>query len=101
MPFTAKVKKTGELFYATSEWEGNFYRFTDASRLMNGKTYSGRLLVGARSLTETPLSAVYSYTSVKAAHFMAEDLERLSHVHIQVVRDRRSWRPSPSNRLTA
>lgn len=101
MPFTAKVKKTGELFYATSEWEGNFYRFADASRLANGKTYSGRLLVGAHSLTETPSSALYSYTAIKATNFAAEDLERLPFAHVQVVRDRRSWRPSPANRLTA
>jgi hypothetical protein len=101
MAFTAKVRKTGELFYATSEWEGNFHRFEEAARLSNGKTYAGRLLVGARPIRETPSVAVYSYTAVRPATFASEDLERISYVHIQVVKDRRPPYSPPSDRLVA
>lgn len=101
MPFTARVRATGELFYATSEWEGDFESFRDTFLLANGKSYAGRLLVGTRQIRETYNTAVYLYTSVKPTTFKAEELDRVLQAHIRVIRSGQSSQLLSSQRFVA
>jgi hypothetical protein len=72
MPFTTKVKKTGELFDATTDLGTDQKSYRDArSPLDPKKIYAGHLFPGPAPLN----SRLVKYDEVKFAVFHGEELE--------------------------
>jgi hypothetical protein len=71
--FTAKIKKTGEIFMATNELSPDGVWSHDAHELEQGKTYVGHLLADS-SLGST---SVVEFSKAKWAQFAANELERV------------------------
>jgi hypothetical protein len=74
MPFTARVKKTGQVFQATNEWDEGLINGRDAHRLSHGKAYGGHLF-HTYQLTESTGLLELIYNGVEWATFRAEELE--------------------------
>jgi hypothetical protein len=71
--FTAKVKKTGEVFLATNELLPDGVWGHDAHELEQGKTYVGHLFVDS-TLGSSPL---VQFSKAAWAQFAARELERV------------------------
>lgn len=77
MSFTAKVKKTGQVFQATNEWDEGLIIGRDAHQLSHGKAYGGHLF-HTHQLTESADLVELVYNRVEWATFRAEELEGFS-----------------------
>jgi hypothetical protein len=73
--FTAKVKKTGEIFMATNELSPDGVWSHDATELEQGKTYVGHRFLD--SCLGQNASQV-QFSKVAWAQFTASELERVS-----------------------
>ncbi len=76
MSFTAKVKSTGKLFQATSEWEPGGVVGRDTHRLAEGMSYAGHLFDGTQ-LNDSPELVEFAFTKADWGIFTAEELEEL------------------------
>jgi hypothetical protein len=74
MSFTAKVKKTGQVFQATNEWDEGLIIGRDAHQLTPGKAYGGHLF-HTHELKESPDLVELVYSGVEWATFRANELE--------------------------
>ena len=74
MSFTVKVKKTGQVFNATNEWDAGGYFGRDAHELVDGKTYGGHLF-HTHELRESADMVELVFTGIEWATFRAEELE--------------------------
>ena len=74
MSFTARVKKTGQIFDAVDELDDNGNRVFDAHRLESGRKYGGYLY--EVQATNDPSVFAYTRDRTKAA-FDAEEIEQL------------------------
>jgi len=83
MSFTAKVKKTGQVFNATNEWEidGSFGRV--AHGLVDGKLYGGHLF-HTHELKESTDLVELVFTGIEWATFKAEELQEFAAARIRL-----------------
>lgn len=72
--FTARIKKTGEIFMATNELSPDGVWSHDAHELEQGKTYVGHRFVD--SWLESSASLV-EFSKAEWAQFAANELERV------------------------
>lgn len=87
MSITTKVRKTGQLFQATNEWEepdGILGR--DAHRLEQGKRYAGHLF----DAYVVPGATVIEFSKAEWATFAADELEELNFDSLHVRRRRQT-----------
>ncbi|MGB7602363.1 MAG: hypothetical protein WBM24_18810 [Candidatus Sulfotelmatobacter sp.] len=73
MSVTTKVKKTGQVFMATNEWEPDEVLGRDAHELEKGKSYAGHLF----DAILTPNATSAEFSKVEWATFVADELEEL------------------------
>jgi hypothetical protein len=83
MSFTAKVKKTGQVFNATNEWEkdGSFGR--DAHELIDGKVYGGHLF-HTHEIKESPDLVELTFSGIEWATLKAEELQNFAAKRIRL-----------------
>ena len=77
MSFTAKVKKTGQVFNATNEWDEGGVFGRDAHEINQGKAYGGHLF-HTYQINETPEMIELVFTKIEWATFKAEELEEFA-----------------------
>ena len=85
MSFTATVKKTGQLFDATSEVAPGGGLGRDARELEPGKSYMGHLF----DAYPTAESTTVTYSNTEWAVFAADELEKLDVPRIRLIPVRR------------
>jgi hypothetical protein len=74
MAFTAKVKRTGQVFNATNEWDANGFFGRDAHEIIDGKLYGGHLF-HTHQMRESPELVELVFNGIEWATFKAEELE--------------------------
>ncbi|MFZ3266150.1 MAG: hypothetical protein WA172_19240 [Terriglobales bacterium] len=74
MAITVKVKKTGQVFNATNEWDAAGFFGRDAHELVEGKVYGGHLF-HTHELRESSDMVELVFTGIEWATFRAEELE--------------------------
>jgi hypothetical protein len=84
MSITARVRKTGQIFQATNEWEQDDVLGRDAHKLEKGKSYAGHLF----DATLAPTGASAEFSKVDWAIFSADELEELNVERLRLRRRR-------------
>ncbi len=77
MSFTAKVRKTGQVFNATNEWNSDGFFGRDAHELLDGKIYGGHLF-HTHQLRESADMVELIFTGIEWATFKAEELQEFA-----------------------
>jgi hypothetical protein len=77
MSFTAKVKKTGQVFNATNEWGADGFLGRDAHELLDGKLYGGHLF-HTHELSESADLVELVFTGIEWRTFKAEELQEFA-----------------------
>lgn len=83
MSFTAKIKKTGQVFNATNEWDADGFFGRDAYELLDGKLYGGHLF-HTHQLRESADIVELVFTGIEWATFKAEELQEFAAERIRL-----------------
>ncbi len=80
---TVKVRKTGQVFNATNEWEAGGFFGRDVHELADGKIYGGHLF-HTHKINESADIAELVFTGIEWATFKAEELQEFAQDHIRL-----------------
>jgi hypothetical protein len=85
MSFSATVRKTGDLFQATTLWEPEEKRGRDAHELVDGESYMGHLFTGTRQENVSNEQITLSYSGVTTATPGADELKLIPQGRIHII----------------
>jgi hypothetical protein len=77
MAITVKVKKTGQVFNATNEWDVAGFFGRDAHELVDGRIYGGHLF-HTYQISESADMVELVFTGIEWATFKAEELQEFA-----------------------